>query len=153
MLLFVRTLLFMKRNCLSWCLCLSETWIKGHYILVLAESQPTWIVSCFICLFQHPTPRGCYTRVDNFTNDRSPNVHYLFYKMVSKIWAVISKEILTAMRVMVVSIGSRGSHIPAMWAGMWDPLDPIETTMTRIYLSSQYFFYIYTEQYVFYTPK
>ena len=25
-----------------------------------------------------------------------------------------SKEILTAMRVMVVSIGSRGSHIPAM---------------------------------------
>ena len=25
-----------------------------------------------------------------------------------------NKEILTAMRVMVVSIGSRGSHIPAM---------------------------------------
>ena len=24
-------------------------------------------------------------RVDNFTNDRSPNVHYLFYKMVSNI--------------------------------------------------------------------
>ena len=44
-------------------------------------------------------------------------------------------------RVMVVSIGSRGSHIPAMTprrkrlgviAGMWDPLDPIETTMTLI---------------------
>ena len=42
---------------------------------------------------------------------------------------------------MVVSIGSRGSHIPAMTprrkrlgviAGMWDPLDPIETTMTLI---------------------
>ena len=31
-------------------------------------------------------------RVDNFTNDRSPNVHYLFYKMVSKIWAVVSKK-------------------------------------------------------------
>ena len=31
-------------------------------------------------------------RVDNFTNDRSPNVHYLFYKIVSKIWAVISKN-------------------------------------------------------------
>ena len=27
---------------------------------------------------------------------------------------VYNKEILTAMRVMVVSIGSRGSHIPAM---------------------------------------
>ena len=27
---------------------------------------------------------------------------------------IYSKEILTAMRVMVVSIGSRGSHIPAM---------------------------------------
>ena len=35
-------------------------------------------------------------RVDNFTNDRSPNVHYLFYKMVSKIRAVVSKQILTA---------------------------------------------------------
>ena len=42
---------------------------------------------------------------------------------------------------MVFSIGSRGSHIPAMTprrkrlgviAGMWDPLDPIETTMTLI---------------------
>ena len=42
---------------------------------------------------------------------------------------------------MVVSIGSRGSHIPAITprrkrlgviAGMWDPLDPIETTMTLI---------------------
>ena len=31
-------------------------------------------------------------RVDNFTNDRSPNVHYLFYKMVLKIWAVVSKN-------------------------------------------------------------
>ena len=48
---------------------------------------------------------------------------------------------------MVVSIGSRGSHIPAMTprrkrlgviAGMWDPLDPIETTMDSH--SSQYFF-------------
>ena len=35
-------------------------------------------------------------RVDNFTNDRSPNVHYLFYKIVSKIWAVVSNQILTA---------------------------------------------------------
>ena len=42
---------------------------------------------------------------------------------------------------MVVSIGSRGSHIPGMTprrkrlgviAGMWDPFDPIETTMTLI---------------------
>ena len=149
-------------------------------------------------------------RVDNFTNDRSPNVHYLFYKMVSKIGAVVSiqimhiievvsknysprgnfikvwntrgwkpsvfwifiklprvdnfisiwpfynKEILTAMRVMVVSIGSRGSHIPAMTprrlrrgviAGMWDPRDPIETTMTRIFKQS--IFLLYTEQYVY----
>ena len=31
-------------------------------------------------------------RVDNFTNDRLPNVHYLFYKMVSKIWVVVSKN-------------------------------------------------------------
>ena len=31
-------------------------------------------------------------RVDNFTNHRSPNVHYLFYKMVSKIWEVVSKN-------------------------------------------------------------
>ena len=70
------------------------------------------------------------------------------------------KEILTAMRVMVVSIGSRGSHIPAMTprrlrrgviAGMWDPRDPIETTMTRI--SKQSIFLLYTEQYVFYTLK
>ena len=71
-----------------------------------------------------------------------------------------SKEILTAMRVMVVSIGSRGSHIPAMIprrlrrgviAGMWDPRDPIETTMTRIFKQS--IFLLYTEQYVCYTPK
>ena len=31
-------------------------------------------------------------RVDNFTNDRSPNVHYFFNKMVSKIWVVVSKN-------------------------------------------------------------
>ena len=71
-----------------------------------------------------------------------------------------NKEILTAMRVMVVSIGSRGSHLPAMTprrlrrgviAGMWDPRDPIETTMTRIFKQS--IFLLYTEQYVFYTPK
>ena len=34
------------------------------------------------------SPRGNFIklpRVDNFTNDRSPNVQYLFYKMVSKI--------------------------------------------------------------------
>ena len=35
-------------------------------------------------------------RVGNFTNDRSPNVHYLFYKMVSKIWAVVSKKLMPA---------------------------------------------------------
>ena len=40
------------------------------------------------------------------------------------------------MRVMVVSI---------------DPRDPIETTMTRIFKQS--IFLLYTEQYVFYTPK
>ena len=33
---------------------------------------------------------------------------------ISKYFWVSIKEILTAMRVMVVSIGSRGSHIPAM---------------------------------------
>ena len=71
-----------------------------------------------------------------------------------------NKEILTAMRVMVVSIGSRGSHIPAMTprrlyrgviADMLDARDPIETTMTRIFKQS--IFLLYTEQYVFYTPK
>ena len=35
-------------------------------------------------------------------------------KKKSRKWWLCSKEILTAMRVMVVSIGSRGSHIPAM---------------------------------------
>ena len=41
------------------------------------------------------SPRGNFLklpRVDNFTNDLPPNVHYLFYKMVFKIWAVVSKN-------------------------------------------------------------
>ena len=44
---------------------------------------------------------------------------YMYLKDISSsaqllICRQYSKEILTAMRVMVVSIGSRGSHIPAM---------------------------------------
>ena len=44
-----------------------------------------WKPSVFFIFIKLP-------RVDNFTNDRSPNVHYLFYRMVSKIWAVVSKK-------------------------------------------------------------
>ena len=64
------------------------------------------------------------------------------------------------MRVMVVSIGSRGSHIPAMTPrrlrrGVKQvceiPATLIETTMTRMFKQS--IFLLYTEQYVFYTPK
>ena len=85
---------------------------------------------------------------------------FFFYKASVQNPKFYNLEILTAMRVMVVSIGSRGSHIPAMTpkrlrrgviAGISDSRDPIETTMTRIFKQS--IFLLYTEQYVFYTPK
>ena len=44
----------------------------------------------------------------------SQNTERQTNKMQKKKHYNYSKEILTAMRVMVVSIGSRGSHIPAM---------------------------------------
>ena len=47
----------------------------------------------------------------------SKNVAYQYkgkFRAIFRLIEINSKEILTAMRVMVVSIGSRGSHIPAM---------------------------------------
>ena len=60
---------------------------RGNFIKVW--NTRGWKPSVFWIFIKLP-------RVDNFTNDRSPNVHYLFYKIVLKIWAVVSKQILTA---------------------------------------------------------
>ena len=54
---------------------------RGNFIKVWITRG--WKPSVFLIVIKLP-------RVDNFTNDRSPNVHYLFYKMVSQIWAVVS---------------------------------------------------------------
>ena len=56
---------------------------RGNFIKVW--NTQGWKPSVFWSFIKLP-------RVDNFTNDRSPNVHNLFYKMVSKIWAVVSKN-------------------------------------------------------------
>ena len=56
---------------------------RGNFIKVW--NTRGWKPSVFWIFIKLP-------RVDNFTNDRSPNVHYLFYKMVLKIWAVVSKN-------------------------------------------------------------
>ena len=49
--------------------------LRGNFIKVW--NTRGWKPSVFWIFIKLP-------RVDNFTNDRSPNVHYLFYKMVSK---------------------------------------------------------------------
>ena len=53
--------------------------------------------------------------MDNFTNDRSPNVLYLFYKMVSKIWAVVSIQLTNWI----------------LWNGQFYYRDVIKMTITR----------------------
>ena len=60
-------------------------------------------------------------RVDNFTNDRSPNVHNLFYKMVSKIWAVVSIQIMHIREVVSNNYSSRGNFIKVWNTRGWKP--------------------------------
>ena len=57
--------------------------LRGNFIKVW--NTRGWKPSVFWIFIKLP-------RVDNFTNDQSPNVHYLFYKMVLKIWTVVSKN-------------------------------------------------------------
>ena len=117
---------------------------RGNFIKVW--NARGWKPSVFWIFIKLP-------RVDNFTNDRSPNVHYLFYKMVSKLWAVVSKQILTAQSDGGGNYHSQGAvHTgPSITpgegggvierAGMNSTEGVIISTTIRLQ-SSQYLFYI-----------